>query len=251
MSKIALITGASRGLGRNMALQLAQKGGDAIVTYHSNRSEAEEVVRQILALGRKAVALQLDVSRSSSYAGFAAEVQAVLRREWGRERFDFLVNNAGTGASTLLVDTSEDEFEQLVNIHLKSVVFLTNALLPLIEDGGKILNVSSGLARFSMPGKGVYGALKGAVEVLTRYQAKEWGARGISVNVVAPGAIETDFGGGAVRDNPEVNRMVAAQTALGRAGLPDDVGGAVSALLLGDTGWINGQRIEISGGMCL
>ena len=251
MTKIALITGASRGLGRNMALQLAQKGGDAIVTYQSNRSEAEEVVRQILALGRKAVALQLDVSRSSSYAGFAAEVQAVLRREWGRERFDFLVNNAGTGASTLLVDTSEDEFEQLVNIHLKSVVFLTNALLPLIEDGGKILNVSSGLARFSMPGKGVYGALKGAVEVLTRYQAKEWGARGISVNVVAPGAIETDFGGGAVRDNPEVNRMVAAQTALGRAGLPDDVGGAVSALLLGDTGWINGQRIEISGGMCL
>jgi NAD(P)-dependent dehydrogenase (short-subunit alcohol dehydrogenase family) len=251
MTKIALITGGSRGLGRNMALQLAQKGGEAIVTYHSNRTEADEVVRQILALGRKAVALQLDVSRSSSYAGFAAEVQAVLRREWGRERFDFLVNNAGTGASTLLVDTSEDEFEQLVNIHLKSVVFLTNALLPLLEDGGKILNVSSGLARFSMPGKGVYGALKGAVEVLTRYQAKEWGARGISVNVVAPGAIETDFGGGAVRDNPEVNRLVAAQTALGRAGLPDDVGGAVSALLLGDTGWINGQRIEISGGMCL
>lgn len=251
MSKIAIITGASRGLGRNAALHIARLRGDAIVTYNSNRAEAEEVVRLFQELGRKAVALQLDVSKSSTFAAFAKRVKEELSKEWGRERFDFLVNNAGIGIHAPLAETTEEQLDQLINIHLKPALFLTNHLLPLIEDGGRILNLSSGLARWALPGFGAYGAVKGAVEVLTRFQAQELGGRGITVNVIAPGAIETDFGGGAVRDNPDVNQAIASQTALGRAGQPDDIGGAIATFLMGEMGWMNGQRIELSGGIFL
>ncbi len=249
--KLALITGGSRGLGKSMALQLAERGVDAIVTYRSGAREAAEVVAQIEAKGRKAVALPLDVADSKSYAGFVRSVARELERVWRRNRFDYLVNNAGIGVHASFVETSEEQFDQLVNVHLKSTFFLSQRLLPLIEDGGSILNVSSGLARFTFPGYAAYAAMKGGVEVLTRYMAKELGARQINVNTLAPGAIETDFGGGAVRDNAALNAAIAAQTALGRVGLPDDIGGAVSLLLSPAARWINGQRIEVSGGMML
>ncbi|HSC84605.1 MAG TPA: SDR family oxidoreductase [Pseudomonas sp.] len=246
---ITLITGASRGLGRNAATHLAQHGHDLIITYHNGRAEAEAVVAEIQALGRRAVALQLDVSRSASFSEFAEQVRTALAVTWQRERFDALLNNAGTGITAAFVDTSEEQFDQMLNIHLKGTFFLTQKLLPLLADGGRILNVSSGLARFSLPGYAAYAAMKGAVEVLTRYLAKELGERGIRVNVIAPGAIETDFGGGAVRDNRELNAAIAGQTALGRVGLPDDIGGAISLLLAPEAGWINAQRVEVSGGM--
>ena len=249
--KIAIITGGSRGLGRNAALHLARKGVDSILTYHSQRAEAESAVAEVAALGGRAIALQLDVAESRSFAAFASEVRAALAKHWQRERFDFLVNNAGTGIDASFVETTETQFDEMVNIHLKGPFFLTQTLLPLINDGGRIVNLSSGLARFAMPGRVAYGAVKGAIEVLTRYQAKELGKRGIAVNVVAPGAIATDFGGGSVRDNPQVNAFVASQTALGRVGLPDDVGGVITSLLSEDNRWINGQRIEASGGMFL
>jgi NAD(P)-dependent dehydrogenase (short-subunit alcohol dehydrogenase family) len=248
---IALITGGSRGLGRNTAIKLAERGVDVILTYRSGHAEALQVVRDIEALGRRAVALPLDVAESSSFAAFAAQVKAALQNTWQRERFDHLVNNAGSGAHASFAETSEAQFDTLMKIHLKAPFFLTQALLPLLNDGGRIVNVSSGLTRFALPGYSAYAAMKGGIEVLTRYLAKELGARGIAVNVVAPGAIETDFGGGAVRDNAQLNGFVAAQTALGRAGLPDDIGGVVSNLLRPDNGWINGQRIEASGGMFL
>lgn len=248
---IALITGASRGLGRNAALHAARAGIDVIVTYRSQAAEAQAVVAEIEALGRRALALPLDVAHSGGFAAFAARVQGALRQHWQRERFDFLVNNAGIGIHTPFMETTEAQFDELVAIHLKGVFFLTQKLLLLMNDGGRILNVSSGLARFALPGYAAYAAMKGAVEVLTRYLAKELGARGIAVNVVAPGAIETDFGGGTVRDNAQVNAFIAAQTALGRAGQPDDIGGVIAALLAPGTGWINAQRIEASGGMFL
>lgn len=248
---IALITGASRGLGRNAALHAARAGIDVIVTYRSQAAEAQAVVAEIEALGRRALALPLDVAHSGGFAAFATQVQGALRQHWQRERFDFLVNNAGIGIHTPFMETTEAQFDELVAIHLKGVFFLTQKLLPLMNDGGRILNVSSGLARFALPGYAAYAAMKGAVEVLTRYLAKELGARGIAVNVVAPGAIETDFGGGTVRDNAQVNAFIAAQTALGRAGQPDDIGGVIAALLAPGTGWINAQRIEASGGMFL
>jgi NAD(P)-dependent dehydrogenase (short-subunit alcohol dehydrogenase family) len=206
-------------------------------------------VAEIEAQGGQAAALPLDVADSASFAAFADALRRLLAEKWQRSRFDFLVNNAGTGLDAAFADTTEAQFDQLVNIHFKGVFFLTQSLLPLIADGGRIVNVSSGLTRFSLPGKAAYAAVKGAVEVLTKYMAKELGPRGIAVNVVAPGAIATDFGGGVVRDNPQVNGFVAAQTALGRAGLPDDIGGAIAALLRDDSGWINAQRIEASGGM--
>ncbi|WHZ18856.1 MAG: Oxidoreductase, short-chain dehydrogenase/reductase family [Rhodanobacteraceae bacterium] len=248
---IALITGGSRGLGRDMALKLAAQGTDMILTYRSRREEADAVVAAIEAAGRRAVALQLDVGDSKSFDAFVAQVVEALRTHWQRERFDYLVNNAGVGAHAAFAEIGEAQFDLLVNVHLKGPFFLTQKLLPLIADGGRILNISSGLARFALPGYSAYAAMKGAIEVLTRYQAKELGARGIAANVLAPGAIETDFGGGAVRDNAELNRFVAANTALGRAGLPDDIGSAVAALLGPGGRWINGQRVEVSGGMFL
>ena len=250
-SKIALITGGSRGLGRNAALHLARRGVDVILTYRSRQAEAESVVADIEALGGKAAALPLDVADSRAFASFAATVKNALASHWQREHFDFLVNNAGVGIHAAFAETTEAQFDELVNIHLKGPFFLTQTLLPLIADGGRIVNISSGLARFALPGYAAYGALKGAIEVLTRYQAKELGARGIAVNVVAPGAIETDFGGGAVRDNAQLNAFVASQTALGRTGVPDDIGGVIASLLSEDNRWINGQRIEASGGMFL
>ncbi|HPF73983.1 MAG: SDR family oxidoreductase [Lysobacteraceae bacterium] len=246
---IALITGGSRGLGRNAALALAGKGSDVIITFHNRNDEAAGVVSQIEALGRRALALQLNVGDSASFAGFARAVADGLATHWGRERFDFLVNNAGVGVHAPFENTDEAQFDQLVNIHLKGVFFLTQTLLPLIADGGRILNVSSGLARFSIPGYAAYASMKGAVEVLSRYLAKELGSRGIAVNTLAPGAIETDFGGGAVRDNVELNAYIASQTALGRVGQPDDIGGVIANLLSPENRWINAQRIEVSGGM--
>jgi len=250
-SKIALITGGSRGLGQNMALHLARHGVDVILTYRTEKAQAEATAAEITALGAKAVALPLDVGDSAGFAAFAGKVQSALRTQWQRERFDFLVNNAGMGVHASFMDTTEDQFTQLFNVHLKGPFFLSKTLLPLMNDGGRVLNISSGLARFALPGYAAYGAMKGAIETLSKYMAKELGARGISVNVVAPGAIATDFGGGAVRDNPQLNSFVASQTALGRVGQPDDIGAVVASLLLPGTGWINGQRIEASGGMFL
>lgn len=248
---IALITGGSRGLGKSMALHLAGKGHDIILTWRSAKAEAESVVAQIVQMGRKAVALQLDVSSTKEFPSFKQEVTRILGQEWGRGDFNFLVNNAGVGVHAPFAETTEAQFDQMVNVHLKSTFFLTQALLPLIRDGGRIINVSSGLTRFSFPGYAAYATMKGGVEVLTHYMAKELSARRITVNTVAPGAIETDFGGGAVRDNPQLNAQIAGGTALGRVGLPDDIGGAVAALLSDDMGWVNGQRIELSGGIFL
>jgi NAD(P)-dependent dehydrogenase (short-subunit alcohol dehydrogenase family) len=250
-SKIALVTGGSRGLGASMAQHLARHGVDVIVTYKSSEAQAAQVVGQIEQAGRKARALALDVSDSRSFAAFATRLQQELERSWQRPRFDFLINNAGSGLHALISETTEAQFDTLVNEHLKGPFFLTQKLLPLLEDGGRILNVSSGLARFSMPGSSAYAAVKGGVEVFTRYLARELGERRITANVIAPGAIATDFRGGAVRDNPDINRAVASMTALGRVGLPDDIGGAVALLLSPVGGWINGQRIEVSGGMNL
>ena len=249
--KIALITGASRGLGKSAALHLAAQGVDIIGTYHSKADEAQAVVAQIEQLGGRAAMLQLDVSQSASFNEFVGSVGDVLKAVFAQDHFNFLVNNAGIGAHASFADTTEAQFDQLVAIHFKGPFFLTQKLLPLISDGGRILNISSGLARFSLPGYAAYASMKGAMEVLTRYQAKELGVRGITVNIIAPGAIETDFGGGAVRDNAALNTMVANNTALGRAGLPDDIGGAISSLLADGSNWITGQRIEASGGMFL
>lgn len=251
MTQIALITGGSRGLGRNTALHLARRGVDVILTYHSRADEADSAVRQIEALGRRAVALQLDTGAAGTFGAFAERLSQTLRDTWNTDRFQFLVNNAGIGIHRPFAEVTEAEFDQLANIHLKGVFFLTQKLLPLIADGGRIVNLSSGLARFSLPGYSAYAMMKGGIEVLTRYLAKELGARGIAVNTVAPGAIETDFGGGAVRDNPDYNRMVAQGTALGRAGLPEDIGPMIASLLSEDNRWINGQRIEVSGGIFL
>jgi NAD(P)-dependent dehydrogenase (short-subunit alcohol dehydrogenase family) len=246
---ITLITGGSRGLGRSMALKLAEHGIDVVLTYRSNQTEAEAVVDAIQKLGRRAVALPLDVGKASTFKTFADQLRAALKEQWQRDQFDYLVNNAGIGTHASFAETTEAQFDELVNIHFKGTFFLTQTLLPLIADGGRIINISSGLARFALPGYAAYASMKGAIEVLTRYLAKELGPRGIAVNTLAPGAIETDFGGGVVRDNRDVNAFVASQTALGRVGLPDDIGGAVAMLLSKESGWINGQRIEASGGM--
>ena len=247
-TKIAVITGASRGLGRSMALHLAAQGIDVVGTFCSNKEEATKVARQIEDQGHRAEMLQIDVSRSDQFSEFASNLSSTLQSEFGRDNFDFLVNNAGIGIYASVMDTAEEQFDELIQVQLKAPFFLTQKLLPLMADNGGILNVSSGLARFTVPGYAAYAAAKGGVEVLTRYLAKELGPRGITVNTIAPGAIETDFSGGVVRDNPEMNQQLAATIPLGRVGLPDDVGGA-AALLLSEGGrWINGERIEVSGG---
>ena len=250
-TKIALITGGSRGLGKSAAIKLGEQGVDVIITYRSKEKEAAAVVTAIEAAGGKAAALQLDVGNTSSFAAFAASLRAELASRWQRDSIDFLVNNAGVAGHASIADTTEAQFDELVNVHLKGVFFLTQQLAPMIADGGRILNVSSGLTRFTLPGFGAYAAMKGAVEVLTSYLAQELGGRGIAVNVIAPGAVETDFGGGMVRDNAELNGFLASQTALGRVGQPDDIGGAVASLLSDNSRWLNGQRVEASGGMFL
>jgi NAD(P)-dependent dehydrogenase (short-subunit alcohol dehydrogenase family) len=249
--KVGLVTGGSRGLGKSTALAMAAQGIDVILTYHSQQASADAVVAEIIATGRKAVALQLDVANAASFTGFATQVSQTLKTHWQRDRFDFLVNNAGTGVYAPFAETTEAMFDQMVNEHLKSVFFLTQKLLPVINDGGRIVNISSGLARFAMPGYMAYASMKGGVEVLTRYMAKELGARGIAVNTVAPGAIETDFGGGAVRDNKDINAYIASQTSLGRVGVADDIGLMIAGLLSENSRWVNAQRIEVSGGMLI
>ena len=248
-NKIALVTGGSRGLGKDMALNLAKKGIDVILTYNSKKEEALAVVAAVEQAGQKAAALQLNAGDIKSFDAFYAQVKEVLSNAFNTGRFDFLINNAGTALYAAFADTTEEQFDTALNIHYKGVFFLTQKALPLMNDGGRIINISSGLARFSFPGSSAYGSMKGAVEVLTRYLAKELGSRGIAANVVAPGAIETDFGGGHVRDNKELNAQVAGMTALGRVGLPDDIGSVVAFLCTEDAKWINGQRIEVSGGM--
>jgi NAD(P)-dependent dehydrogenase (short-subunit alcohol dehydrogenase family) len=248
---IALVTGGSRGLGKSMALKLAQHGIDVVLTYRTNRAEAEGVVAAIEQQGRRAVALPLDVGVSSTFTQFAEAVHAALKKHWHRDRFNFLINNAGIGVHAAFAETTEAQFDELMNIQLKGPFFLTQKLLPLLADGGRIINISTGLTRFALPGYSAYASMKAGIEVLTRYLAKELGARGIAVNVVAPGAIETDFGGGMVRDNKQVNDFIASQTALGRVGRPDDIGGVVASLLSPDNAWINAQRIEASGGQML
>ena len=249
--KIALVTGGSRGLGRSAALHLARKGVDVVVTYRTQKGEADRVIGEIQQGGGRAAALPLDTGDTARFAGFAEELRRTLDRVWGRASFDYLINNAGTLLHRSFEETTEDDFDAMLGVNLKGVFFLTQALLPLIGQNGRILNVSSGLARFATPGYAAYATTKGAVETLTRYLARELGPRGIAVNVIAPGAIETDLGGGVVRDNPELNRMIAAVTAMGRVGLPDDIGQAIAGLVVEVSPWMTGQRIEVSGGQNL
>lgn len=248
-SKIALVTGGSRGLGKDMALNLAKKGLHVILTYNSKKEEADKVVQQIQQSGQKAAAIQLNVGDTGSFDGFITQLKTVLQQVFTTSKIDFIVNNAGIGLHTSYTSTTEEQFDQLMNIHFKGAFFLTQKLLPQMNDGGGIVNISTGLARFSFPGYAAYASMKGAIETLTKYQAKELGARKIRANSVAPGAIETDFNGGSVRDNKEVNAMVASSTALGRAGLASDIGSVVAFLCTDEANWINAQRIEVSGGM--
>ena len=248
MTTITLVTGASRGLGRNTALSVARQGGDVLLTYRGGADAAHAVVDEIARLGRKAVTLRLDVADVASFPAFADSVRQALRDTWSRERFDHLVNNAGHGEMAGLADTTEAQFDGLFDVHVKGVFFLTQALLPLLADGARIVNFSSGLTRVSFPGFSAYAAAKGAVETLTLYMAKELGSRGITANTVAPGAIETDFLGGAVRDDAGYNEAFATMTALGRVGLPDDVGPMIASLLAPANRWVTAQRIEVSGG---
>jgi NAD(P)-dependent dehydrogenase (short-subunit alcohol dehydrogenase family) len=250
-NKIALVTGGSRGLGKDMALSLAKKGIDVVLTYHSNKDEAEKVAAEIQSLGQKAYVFQLDAGDIKSFDDFLKQVTERLETETGSSNFDFLINNAGTALYAPFAETTEEQFDAALNIHYKGVFFLTQKALPFINEGGRIINISSGLARFSFPGSSAYASMKGAVEVLTRYLAKELGSRNIAANVVAPGAIETDFGGGHVRDDKDMNAQIAGLTSLGRVGLPDDIGGVVAFLCSDEAKWINGQRIEVSGGIFL
>ena len=249
-TKIDIVTGGSRGLGRNTVLSLASRGVHSIFTYHSNRAEAEKVAAAASEAGAAAVALPLDTGKAGTFDAFVKEVTKALKA-MGVKRFDYLVNNAGTSHHAPINEVTEENFDSLYHVHLKGVFFLTQKLLPLLNDGGRIVNVSSGLTRVSIPGSSAYASMKGAVEVLTRYLAKELGPRRIAVNTVAPGAIQTDFSGGMVRDNPQVNKMVSDMTALGRPGLPADIGPMIAALLTEDNRWINAQRIEVSGGMVI
>lgn len=250
-TKIALITGGSRGLGKNSAIKTAQKGLDIIITYRSNKEEADATVKEIQALGQKAIAYQLDTRDTKSFDAFVKTVGDHLEENTGSSNIDYLINNAGTALYAPIQDVTEEQLDDMVDIHFKGVFFLTQKFLPFINNEGGIINISSGLARFALPGSSVYGSMKAAIDMLTKYQAKELGARRIKSNVVAPGAIETDFGGGRTRDDEQVNALVAGNTALGRTGVPDDIGGVVAFLCTEDARWINGQRIEASGGMFL
>ncbi|HTF20678.1 MAG TPA: SDR family oxidoreductase [Chryseolinea sp.] len=249
--KIALVTGGSRGLGRNMAIALAKKGIDVVFTYNSNKEAADKVVNDIRSLGQKAHAFQLDTSNIRLFENFMNQLTDHLKQTYGKPGFDFLINNAGTALYAPITDVTEKQMDDIFNIHYKGVFFLTQTALRHMNDGGGIVNVSSGLTRIVVPGSAVYGSIKAAIETLTRFMAKELGPRKIRVNVVAPGAIETDFGGGRVRDNKDINSHIAEITALGRVGVPDDIGGVVAFLCTDDAGWINAQRIEISGGQAL
>lgn len=250
-NKIALVTGGSRGLGKNMALSLAQKGNNVIITYQSQKEEAEKVIEEIKQLGQQAVALQLDVANSKTFDSFIESLKSALSETFKADKIDFLINNAGIGTHASFAETTEEQLDTLYSIHFKGAFLLTQKALSILANGGGIINISTGLARFSFPGYAAYASMKGAIETLTKYQAKELGQRGIRVNVVAPGAIETDFGGGTVRDNAQVNAHIASQTALGRVGLPDDIGGVIAFLCSEEARWVNAQRIEISGGMML
>jgi len=250
-NKIALVTGGSRGLGRNMALELAKKGIDVVITYNTNKESADEVVAEIQSLGQKAAAFQLDTSNIKLFDGFIQHLTAYLKEETGSQNIDFLINNAGTALYSPITETTEEQMDTIFNIHYKGVFFLTQKVLPFMNDGGGIVNISSGLTRIIAPGSSVYGSIKTAIETLTRYLAKELGPRKIRANVVAPGAIETDFGGGRVRDNKEINDHIAGITALGRVGQPDDIGSVVAFLCTDDSWWINAQRIEVSGGQAI
>ncbi|TWR25820.1 SDR family oxidoreductase [Mucilaginibacter pallidiroseus] len=251
MSKIALITGGSRGLGKNAALKVAAKGFDVIVTYRSKKEEADETVAQIEAAGQKAAALQLDTSKVATFAEFKTQLTGVLQQHWGRDTFDFLVNNAGIDAASPFAQTTEEDFDNLFNVHFKGVYFLTQTLLQTIADGGRIINVSTGLTRFATPGYAAYASMKGAIEVFTKYLAKELGSRGIAANLVAPGIVETDFTKKAFDSHPQMHDFISSITALGRPGQPDDIGGVIAFLCTEDARWINAQRIEASGGMFL
>jgi NAD(P)-dependent dehydrogenase (short-subunit alcohol dehydrogenase family) len=248
--KIAIITGGSRGIGRNTAVNLAQRGVDIIFTYRANQAGADSLLREVEGLGRKAAAFRLDTGDLRSFDRFVTDVRETLA-SWKRDRFDYLVSNAGNSLHVNFEQMTETQFDEIVNVHFKGVYFLTQKLLPLMNDGGRIVNISTGLTRVAFPGSSAYAAAKGAVEVLTRYLAKELGPRRITANVVAPGAVQTDFSGGMVRDNPQVNKQVSEMTALGRPGLPDDIGPMIAALLSDENRWVNAQRIEVSGGMVI
>jgi NAD(P)-dependent dehydrogenase (short-subunit alcohol dehydrogenase family) len=250
-NKIALITGGSRGLGKNTALNLASKGNDVIITYRSKKEEADEVVAEIESLGLKAAALQIDTGVVSSFEAFKTALTAVLKEKWNRDTFDFLINNAGIDAASPFAKTTEEDFDNLFNVHFKGVYFLTQTLLSTIADGGRIINLSTGLTRFATPGYAAYASMKGAIEVFTKYLAKELGSRGIAANLVAPGIIETDFTKRAFDSHPGMRDFISSITALGRPGQPDDIGGVIAFLCSEDARWINAQRIEASGGMFL
>lgn len=250
-NKIALVTGGSRGLGKDMALSLSKKGMDVVITYHTNKAEADKVIAEITAKGQKAMALQFDVADLKSFDGFVLQLSATLKEKWNADKFDYLVNNAGIGATVPILEVTEEIFDNLLNIQFKGVYFLTQKLLPHLNDNGGVVFISSGTTRFCVPGYSVYASLKGAVEVFTKYLAKEVGHRGIRSNIVAPGAIETDFNGAAIRNNPQMQAYLASQTPLGRVGQADDIGSVVAFLCTDDSKWINGQRIEVSGGISL
>ena len=250
-SKIALVTGGSRGLGKNMALKLAEKGNDVIIVYRSNTGEAANVVAEIEAMGRKAIAIQLDTSDVRSFDAFFTALSGILQDKWGRSTFDFLINNAGVSRPSAFAETSEADFDELMNVHFKGVYFLSQKALRLLADRGRIVNLSTGLARFSTPGYAAYGAMKGAIETLTKYMARELGSRSITVNAVAPGAIHTDFNKESFENHPGMDEFISSITALGRVGMPEDIGGVVAFLCSEDARWITGQRIEVSGGMFL
>ncbi|GAB2811426.1 SDR family NAD(P)-dependent oxidoreductase [Ferruginibacter profundus] len=248
-TKIALVTGGSRGLGKDMALSIARKGIDVIITYRTKEAEAQEVVKEIEALGQNAIALHLDMSLFASLNDFVRTVKETLKIKWNTGSFDFLINNAGMGATVPFMDVTEELFTDFLNVHFKGVYFLTQHCVPILNPGGRIINISTGTTRFSNPGYSVYASMKGAIEVFTKYLAKELGAKGIGANVVAPGPVETDFNNAFIRSNPQAKAMMSSLSPLGRVGAADDIGSVVAFLCTDDAKWINGQRIEVSGGL--